>query len=117
MGKKIILRSIELSNWRGQTRKVDFNDGVTTISGVNGSGKSSIFHAWLWLMTSWTSAHDVKNFNLFDNRYEISPETPKASVKAIVSIDGYDYTIEKTAEAKFVRKRGSDIYEKASSDT
>lgn len=117
MEKKVILKSIELSNWRGQSRKVDFNDGVTMISGMNSCGKSSIFHAWLWLMTSWTSAHDVKNFNLFDNRYEISPETPKASVKAIVNIDGYDYAIEKTAEAKFVRKRGSDIYEKASSDT
>lgn len=117
MEKKIILKSIELSNWRGQSRKVDFNDGVTMISGMNSCGKSSIFHAWLWLMTSWTSAHDVKNFNLFDNRYEISPETPKASVKATVNIDGYDYTIEKTAEAKFVRKRGSDVYEKAASDT
>ena len=68
-------------------------------------------------MTSWTSAHDVKNFNLFDNRYEISPETPKAIVKAVVNIEGFDYTIEKIAEAKFVRKRGSDIYEKAASDT
>lgn len=117
MEKKVILKSIELSNWRGQSRRVDFNEGVTTISGMNSCGKSTIFHSWLWLMTSWTSAHDVKNFNLFDNRYEISPETPKASVKAIVNIDGYDYTIEKIAEAKFVRKRGSDVYEKAASDT
>lgn len=117
MEKKIILKSIELSNWRGQSRKVDFNEGTTMISGRNSCGKSSILHAWLWLMTSWTSAHDVKNFNLFDNRYEISPETPKAIVKAVVNIEGYDYTIEKIAEAKFVRKRGSDIYEKAASDT
>ena len=117
MEKKEILKSIELSNWRGQSRKVDFNEGITTISGMNSCGKSTIFHSWLWLMTSWTSAHDVKNFNLFDNRYEISPETPKASVKATIEIDGLTYTIQKIAEAKFTRKRGSDVYEKAASDT
>lgn len=116
MEKKVILRSIELSHFRGQNRKVDFNDDLTTISGQNGCGKSTILSAWLWLMTSYTSASNVKNFNLFDNREEISPDTPKASVKATIEIDGLTYTIEKTAEAKFTRKRGSDIYEKASSD-
>ena len=116
MKKKVILRSIELSHFRGQNRKVDFNDDLTTISGQNGCGKSTILSAWLWLMTSYTSASNVKNFNLFDNREEISPDTPKASVKATIEIDGLTYTIEKTAEAKFTRKRGSDVYEKASSD-
>ena len=116
MEKKVILRSIELSHFRGQNRRVDFNDDLTTISGQNGCGKSTILSAWLWLMTSYTSASNVKNFNLFDNREEISPDTPKASVKATLEIDGLTYTIEKTAEAKFTRKRGSDTYEKASSD-
>ena len=116
MEKKVILRSIELSHFRGQNRRVDFNDDLTTISGQNGCGKSTILSAWLWLMTSYTSASNVKNFNLFDNREEISPDTPKASVKATIEIDGLTYTIEKTAEAKFTRKRGSDVYEKASSD-
>lgn len=116
MEKKVILKSIELAHFRGQNRRVDFNDDVTTISGQNGCGKSTILSAWLWLMTSYTSASNVKNFNLFDNREEISPDTPKASVKATLEIDGLTYTIEKTAEAKFTRKRGSDTYEKASSD-
>jgi chromosome segregation ATPase len=117
MEKKVILKSLELSHFRGQSRKIDFNANATMISGINGSGKTTIFNAWLWLLTSYTDPNNIKNFNLFDNREEISPDTPKASVKAIIEVNGYEYSIEKIAEAKFVRKRGSDVYEKAPSDT
>ena len=117
MVKKVVLKSIELSNFRGQSRKVEFVNKETKISGRNSCGKTTIFNAWLWLLTGYTDPSNVKNFNLFDNRHEISKDTPKASVKAVLEIDGYEYSIEKTAEAKFVRRRGSDAYEKASSDT
>lgn len=113
--KRITMKEIALSNWRGQNHIVSFND-LTTIEGKNGVGKSSIMKAWFWLLSSYTSAGEVKNNNLFDNRFQLSQETPLASVKAIVEIDGYDYTIEKRARAKFVRKRGTDTYEKAPSD-
>ena len=48
---------------------------------------------------------------------ELTHETPIASVKAWVAIDGVEYTIEKTAQAKFTRKRGSNEYVKDSSDS
>ena len=106
MEKKIILKSLTLSHWRGQNHTVDFSD-VTTISGRNGSGKSSLMKAFYWLLTGFPSPTETKNFNLFDNRLPITPETPKACVKAVLNIDGFDYVIERKAEAKFTRKRGS----------
>lgn len=114
--KNIELKSIELKSWRGQNHRVEFSN-TTIIKGRNGRGKSSIMKAWYWLLSSYTSAGEVKNNNLFDNRDVLTKDTPKASVEAVVVIEGYEYTLKKVAEAKFVRKRGTDIYEKAASDT
>lgn len=115
MIKNIYLKRLELSNWRGQNHTVNFSD-VTTISGQNGVGKSTIMKAWYWLLTSYTAPGDNRNSNLFDNREELSPNTPRASVTAIISIDGTDYEIKRMAESKFIRKKGTDAYEKAPSD-
>ena len=114
--KKIYLKSLELKNFRAQNTKVEFADS-TKIEGVNGCGKSTIMKAWMWLLSSYSSANETKNNNLFSNLEEINENTPPAVVTAEISIDGIDYVISKSAKAKFVRKRGTDIYEKASSDT
>lgn len=116
MERKIILKSLSLSNWRGQNHTIDFSD-TTTISGRNGAGKSSVMKAFYWLLTGFPSPIETKNFNLFDNRLPITPETPKACVKAVLNIDGFDYVIERKAEAKFTRKRGSNEMVKDASDT
>ena len=117
MEKKITLKKLVLSNWRGQNHEIVFNDDATRISGINGAGKTSIMAAWYWLLSSMTEPHNPKNYNLFDNRVELTHETPLAKVKAWVKIGDYDYTIEKTAEAKFSRPKGSSEWVKASSDT
>lgn len=114
--KTIKLKKLTLQNFRAQNHEVEFGD-TTVIKGKNGAGKSSLMHGFYWLLSSYTSANEVKNNNLFDNKVELTKDTPKASVEAILEIDGYEYSIKKVAEAKYVRKRGTDIYEKASSDT
>lgn len=116
MEKKITLKEITLTNWRSINQKVSFED-VTTISGVNGVGKSSIMKAFYWLLTSYPHPNEMANFNLFDCRLPLTPDTPKACVKAVLDIDGVEYTLERKAEAKFVKKRGTCEYEKASSDS
>ena len=114
--KNIILKEITLENWRAQNAHYVFGDNENKISGRNKSGKSSIYAAWNWLLTGYTDANSPANSRLFDDRVEITPETPIASVTAIVSINGEDYKICRTAKAKFVRERGADTYKKASSD-
>ena len=117
MAKKIILKRLVLSNWKSLNLDVKFNDKSTSVSGRNGIGKSSLQSAWNWLLSSYTSAVVPKNHELFDNRVELTHETPIASVKAWIAIDNIEYTIEKTAQAKFTRKRGSNEYVKDSSDS
>lgn len=117
MKKRITLKKITLRDWRSLNLEIDFNNSITNISGKNGIGKSSIQFAWNWLWSSYTNATSLRNHELFDNRYELTHETPIASVKALIDIDGVEYMIEKTAQAKFSRKRSSNEYTKDSSDT
>lgn len=114
--KEIKLQKIQLSNFKSLNIEVDFNDGATRISGKNGIGKTSIASAFYWLLSSYTSPFVPKNFALFDDRVELTHETPLAKVKAWLKVGEYDYTIEKTAEAKFTRSKGSSEWVKASSD-
>ena len=114
--KQLILKKIKISNFRGRNIEVAFDEKQTRISGRNGIGKSTIFYSWAWLLTGWTDPYNVKNANLFDNRVPLSPDTPTASVLAEISLDGYDYTLERQAIAKFVRKRSTNEWEKSSSD-
>lgn len=114
--KEIILKRIKLSNWKSLNLDVTFNDKSTKISAKNGVGKSSLIAGWNWLLSGYTNAIVPKNHELFDNRVRLTHETPIASVKAWVSIDDVEYTIEKTAQAKFTRKRGSNEWSKDSSD-
>lgn len=115
--KEIKLTKIKLSNFKSLNLEVDFNDGATKISGRNGIGKTSIASAFYWVLSGYTSPYVPKNYALFDDKVELSHETPLAKVKMWLKVGDYDYTIEKTAEAKFTRPKGSSEWVKASSDT
>lgn len=114
--KTIVIKRLILQNWKSLNHDVVFNADTTTVCARNGVGKSSLQKAWNWLLSGYTSAITPKNHELFDNRCELTHETPIASVKAYISIDGVEYTIEKTAQAKFSRRRGSLEWEKDNSD-
>ena len=115
--KKIKIKSLRMSDWKAQNREVFFNDGVTTISGKNGTGKSSVYKAFCWLLTGYTDPINVKNHELFDSSLELTQDTPAAVVSAVFDIDGTEVKIERSAKAAFRRERGTDTYVKATSDT
>ena len=114
--KDIRLKRIKLSNWKAKNLDVEFFEKETRISAKNEVGKSSLQQAWNWVFTSLTTPNAVKNHELFDNRVPLSVDTPEASVKVWIEIDGDEYTIERIAKAKFNRPRGQVEYVKASSD-
>lgn len=115
--KQIVLKRIRLSDWKAKNLDVSFNDESTRISARNEVGKSSLQQAWNWVLTGYTTPITTKNSDLFDNRVELSPDTPEAIVKVWISVDGVDYTIERSAKAKFKRPRGQAEYVKDTSDT
>lgn len=114
--KELKIKELIASNFRAQNFHDVYDGDSIFISGRNATGKSTRFACWQWLLTGWTDANSPANANLFDDKTVVSPETPIASVTAIVSINGEDYKICRTAKAKFVRERGADTYKKASSD-
>ena len=115
--RKIKIKSLRMSDWKAQNREVFFNDGITTISGKNGTGKSSVYKAFCWLLTGYTDPINVKNHELFDSSVELTQDTPIAVVSAVFDIDGTEVKIERSAKAAFRRERGTDTYVKAASDS
>ena len=103
---KIKLKKISLNNFKGiKNLEVNFAD-TTIISGKNGSGKSSIFDAFTWLLFGKNS-QDRKVFNI-KTLDENGKEIPKLehSVEAVLDIDGSELCLKKTLSEKWVRKRG-----------
>lgn len=115
--KNINLNRIEISEWRGKNIDLTFHEGVNKISAKNEVGKTTLINAWNWVFTSYTSPTSLKNQELFDNKSELTHETPVARVTLHISIDGVEHTLERTAQAKFTRPQGSLEYVKSSTDT
>lgn len=114
--KEVKLKKIKLSNWRGQNHEVLFNDTKTVIKGKNRIGKSSIMEAFFWCLSGYTNPNYPKNYNLFDNSEELTKDTPTAAVTVWLTIDGLEYELERQTTPNFIRKRGSNEYEKGASD-
>lgn len=114
--KNIRFKKVVLNGFRGQTREVVFNDGLTKIAGSNGTGKTTVYVAVKWCLTG-VDERNRTNYNLFDDTLDFTPEnsTP-AIVELYIEVDGVEYTLKRQATQKWVRKRGSAEYTKASSD-
>lgn len=111
------IKRIELVNFRGLNLVVTPKNIETRFYGLNGVGKSSIAEACSWLFSGYTNANSVKNFNIYDNTKPLTHETPATKVIADVEINGIVTTLERSAKPSFVRKRGTNTYEKSASDT
>lgn len=113
--KRVTLNSLDLANWRAQTRKVTFN-GNAEIHGRNKEGKSTVFNAFLWLLTGYDE-YDRSNYNLFDNKVEQTYENAvPASVEGVFDIDGNEYTFKKVAKQGWTRPRNKTEYERKGAD-
>lgn len=114
--KNIKIKEMTLSNFKGQNAHHVFGE-TNFVSGENGSGKSTIIKGWNWLICGQPDANVVANDNIFDNRMPITPDTPTASVEFVITIDGEEHTIKRTATAAFTRKRGTNEMVKNASDS
>lgn len=115
--RRVEIKRIELVNFRGLNLVVTPKNIETRFYGLNGVGKSSIAEACSWLFSGYTNADSVKNFNIYDNTKPLTHETPATKVIIDVEINGIVTTLERSAKPSFVRKRGTNTYEKSSSDT
>lgn len=102
------LHRLTLNNFKGLKKKEFIFPGIQhEIRGANGTGKTTIFDSFLWLLFDKDST-GRKDF-------EIKPLDPtgktkkdiECSVEGEIEIDGTFITIKKIYREKWVRKRGS----------
>lgn len=93
--KKIILKSLHLENFKQFSDfKVNFNEKETIISGDNGTGKSTIFDAFMWLLFG----KDVQDRKDYEIKRLINGESiPKVevSVCGVLDINGETVTLKR----------------------
>ena len=76
--RKLVLKRLELKNFKGQTRTFEPKEDLTKVFAKNGKGKTTLYKAFCWMLSGYTDAINVKNHELHENRNQITPETQKA---------------------------------------
>lgn len=102
------IKSISLSNFKGcKFGKYIFDRKNVTINGANGTGKTTIFDAFTWLLFGKDSLDNAK--------FEIRPldkdgkqiDNVEICVSATLEIDGKEVELKKTQRQNWVKKRGT----------
>lgn len=109
---EIILKSMELKNFKGiRNLKIDF-DRVTNIYGDNGTGKTTIVDAFMWLLFDKDSKDRVtgekeSNFQIktLDKNNNVLHGL-EHSVKGVIEVDGLNLELSKVYKEKWTKQRG-----------
>lgn len=105
--RSIIIKEIHFVNFKGfRNMTIEFNEDITIICGRNGSGKTSIFDGFTWLLFGKDS-QDRKAFNIktLDENGKAIPKLPH-EVSAIIIVDGETIELCRRFNEKWVKRRG-----------
>jgi DNA repair protein SbcC/Rad50 len=105
--KNIVIKKISLINFKGlRNQEINF-DKNTNIFGDNGTGKTTIFDAFTWLMFGKDS-NDRKDFEIktLDKNNVVIPQI-EHEVSAVVLVDNEEVSIRRILKENWVKKRGS----------
>lgn len=107
MKNKIKINSIELINFKGiKNLKINFND-TTNIFGDNGTGKTTIFDAFMWLFFGKNSEGKT-DFNIKPLDKNNNPiQKTDVEVNAEIDFNGEISTAKRVLKENWVKKRGS----------
>lgn len=117
--KSIRIKQFNINNFKGiKSLKIDFGtEGNKNILGANGTGKTTLFDAFMWLLfnkdSQGRSDFEIKqldqNNNIIHNQ--------EVEVFAELLIDNEVIEIRKILSEKWTKKRGSDISEFTGNET
>ena len=105
---KAVIKQIVLQNFKGcKNATYTFDGKNVTVCGANGSGKTTIFDAFTWLLFGKDSLDNAK--------FEIRPldkdgkqiDNVEICVVATLEIDGKEVELKKTQKQNWVKKRGT----------
>lgn len=93
--KKIIFKSLSLLNFRGiRETKYHFGESITTFSGCNGIGKTSIIDAITWVLFDIDHRGNKIDIKTWDANHKIIPEIPH-EVELVLSVDGEEVILKR----------------------
>ena len=106
--KYIKLKSLKLTHFKGiKDLEIEFTDN-TFIQGANGSGKTTIFDAFTWLLFGKNS-YGQTDFEIktLDKNGAAIPKIDH-EVEAVIEVDGHETTIRRVYSEKWVKQRGAE---------
>ncbi|MCD8381513.1 MAG: hypothetical protein LUC30_01140 [Clostridiales bacterium] len=111
--RQITLLRLTLERFKGMERlELDFGGRSASVYGRNGTGKSSIYDAWAWLMTGKDSRGqtpaDVNGCSIkpLDGEGNVLDHAAHTAVTGVLSVDGREQTLRREYYEKWTRKRG-----------
>ncbi|RUP38240.1 MAG: hypothetical protein EKK63_12735 [Acinetobacter sp.] len=104
---RIELRRLTLLNFKGvRNLTIDFDKYITRISGDNGTGKSTIFDAFTWLLFDKNSS-DEKSFNIKTLDANNNPiHRLEHEVTGEILVDEVRYELKKLFKEKWTKPKG-----------
>lgn len=110
--KKIILKSLALVNFKGvRDFSIAFNDGITTVCGDNGTGKTTLYDAYLWLLFGKDSTGRSDGANGFNVKTTGEDGKPiyrlEHSVTAVLEVDGNEIKLQRSLVEKWQKVNGT----------
>lgn len=109
--KKVILKSISLVNFKGiRELSLDFAPNNTFIYGENGTGKTTLFDAFTWLLFGKDSTgRSDSNFNIKTLDENGKPILRlEHSVTGVLEVDGREMRLKRSFVEKWVKPRGQE---------
>lgn len=104
--KTIQLTRMELQNFKGVAQATyEFTD-QTNICGGNGTGKSTIYEAYLWCLFDKNQSGNSPKVQPLDESNEVRHKLT-TSVKLYLTIDGNPLIVERTLKENWVKPRGT----------
>lgn len=110
--KKIILKSLALVNFKGvRDFSIAFNYGITTVCGDNGTGKTTLYDAYLWLLFGKDSTGRSDGANGFNVKTTGEDGKPiyrlEHSVTAVLEVDGKEIKLQRSLVEKWQKVNGT----------
>lgn len=106
--RQVKIKSLRIENFKGlRSFSVDFGDSLTRIVGSNGTGKTSLFDAYLWLLLG-TDSSNRASFNVQplgeDGR---TIDHLITSVTGVFDFDGTVHELKRSLHQTWSRRRGT----------
>ena len=106
------IKCLRLENFKCHERlTVDFQGRSCAVYGDNGTGKTSIYDAFVWLLFGKDSAgNDEKTIAIKPRAVDGGTKDPLAvtSVEGVFDVDGQELTLRRTYRENWVTRRGSE---------